>query len=407
MCPLEKVDDMSPEYKTIMTQDKIETDDLSFARVLPDQTCIIPLIPMKNPTRQLNWDVNIGKGAVYNPEKPCGVYGRRVKIGYGARINGSVFGLESVELESGLGRLGRGLINGTVASLGDISIREPAKRMEDFKRGGITVVGDIVGTNIRIDSPLVVQGNVVASGSIRLNADSTVFGTIYCKKGPLEVDHATAVQIIAGSGPTRIGADVSVFVPYIGNCEGDIRIPERLRVITTPCFQCAQKNQGQNYMKCRKHVDGTCKDFFYLGPKDIDDLPGRKKMVSPAWRIVREPAFDYKKIMEVLSGSIEFRKDRHEMQNIFTEDEFGNLASVEDLAPRVEQHIDKMFSTAEAAGAYAREETTGVIAASAMKAETERRQILLEEQRKIEEMRLKEETDSVLRVYQAVKERRG
>ncbi len=80
------------KVKSQVTQDKIETDEETFVKVAPDQTCTQPLIPTKEPTKEVDFDVTLEKGVIYNPEERVGIYGKTVEIGYGCRINGSVYG---------------------------------------------------------------------------------------------------------------------------------------------------------------------------------------------------------------------------------------------------------------------------------------------------------------------------
>ena len=119
---------MSDEIKSQIVTKAIDSDFLTFIKIAPFQICKAPIIPLQNPSKQLEWAVNIGVGAIYHPDITTGIYGSSIRVGYGARIDGSIYARNSVKLESGVGRNGPTLVFGGVASKGDFLTQGPEKR---------------------------------------------------------------------------------------------------------------------------------------------------------------------------------------------------------------------------------------------------------------------------------------
>lgn len=147
---------MSSSYSSNIVRKSVETDDATYATVLPDQTCDKPLIPKSNPIKQLDWKISLGKGCTYLPEE--GIYAKNVEIGYGSWINGSIFGRENITLESGSSSRGGGIINGSVLSEGTVKIKTPEWKKEEFKQDYLYIKGDIIGENINISAPVYSTG---------------------------------------------------------------------------------------------------------------------------------------------------------------------------------------------------------------------------------------------------------
>ncbi len=184
--------------KSTVTGKIVETDHLTYARVNSDQFCDTPLVPMKHPTKQMNWDITLGKAVVYNPPKRCGIFGNTIYCGYGSKINGGLYGRSEVVLESGRSeKLGDGLIYGSVASNGTVTVKSPSR--SQYLEGEIMIVGDIVAKRVNIDAPVKILGNIIAQGPIDMNAPSIVHGVIYSKTDRIVVQKTTAAALIAGN----------------------------------------------------------------------------------------------------------------------------------------------------------------------------------------------------------------
>ncbi|MEW5937761.1 MAG: polymer-forming cytoskeletal protein [Candidatus Thermoplasmatota archaeon] len=349
--------------KAQVTKKAVETDGLTYANVSPDQFCEEPLIPLKNPTQQMVWNVTIGKGAVYNPRTPAGIYANKVEINYGARVNGSIFGRERVTVDSGTSRAGPTFIYGNVTSNGHVLISAPVKTMKDYEEGVAVIIGNIVGKIIEINTPVVVKGNVLAEEDVKLENGVVVYGIVH-SKGRIDAKDASAYTFISEnrkriakspgedvdevepSGPAiHIGAGVSVFLPFIWLKESRekpvddvLAIDGKVRYIDSKCADCAAQRGIREIMKCRQYLDGKCGDYTAMDKNDILAYQ-QGFMLSLAWRTSRDPEVEHKLRASIESDALAIMKMESKYIKSFMADEYGGFGTVEDMAPRVDQTI--------------------------------------------------------------------
>jgi len=292
---------MSEEFTAGIVKEAVETDEATFARVLPDQVCDRPLIPKKHPIRQLEWRITLSKGTVYLPKE--GLYARAVEIGYGSWINGGVFGRDYVKIEGGQSLRGCGLANGSVISEGEIRIIEPASKMEDYADGFLYIKGDIIGKSIEISVPTIVYGNVIADERIIVRGKTIVGGGVLSKNVQL-ID--TTCCYVYGEN-VRLKS-VSLFLPVVyANNELEI---ELVRVITKTCKECAESYFDCNFKDCERCV--------LLTDDDILDM-GDYKIATNVWRAYVEDSKNYEILKEYLNEIYDNRK---------SEIDFGKLKYV-------------------------------------------------------------------------------
>ncbi len=217
---------MTEKVKSILVGKKIETDYLSQATVKADQYCDTPLIPFKNPIRQLNWKVMIEKGAVYNPPGREGIYARSIKVGYGSLVNSSIFGRDSVQLEHGCCEHGEGLINGSVTSKGTIIIDKPKAKMDDHKTGNVIIVGDLIGKSIIIRGNTIIWGNVISERDVTIKGNNSIFGIVYSKFGHVNIENSSVFTAIAGNtdhiDESRVRGDLDLLLELSLLIRGDM-----------------------------------------------------------------------------------------------------------------------------------------------------------------------------------------
>lgn len=346
------------KVKSQVTQDKIETDEETFIKVAPDQTCTQPLIPTKDPTKEVDFDVTLEKGVIYNPEERVGIYGKTVEIGYGCRINGSIYGRDKVDLSSGaIEDFGGGMVYGNISSLGDVIIEEPDKKMDDYGEGVVNVVGDVAGKNVKINSPTIVKGNILSKQDIEINAETIVQGNIYSKRGKVSVAHTVANSIIAGNYRTEseeeeggvdersfgidLKWDVSILTPLIWlknkRKDNDVHIERPVRIVGPPCWNC---EKAESVLKCMYFSGDDCEKYQRLTSKD--KLKRKNGVIlSNAWRRVHELPEVFSHSLDTLGGAIDERKNEKKYEDLFKADEYGEYATLEDMATNVEQSIEK------------------------------------------------------------------
>jgi hypothetical protein len=316
----------------------------------------------------MDLSIQIEKGAVYNPTIHTGCYGKRIHIGYGARINGSIFGRDSVILESGnTKRKGSGLIYGSVTSESDIHIRMPESRMDDYEDGGILVVGDLHGRRISIEAPSIIMGNLVAKENITIKGRSLIFGAVYCEEGSIDLEQTSCYSIFAGNkkqikrtDPSqatiggsaeetetvfglRIGAGVSVLTPIIrvkGNAK-PMQIEAPIRVIDDFCFKCAldQEVEGETVgsfaFRCPAFLKECSNNYERLAKCDMMPYQGGH-IISNAWRTYEENIGDDGNIENLLEAHLKERKDEIKYMKLFEQESLDSYVSIDQLLSNIQ-----------------------------------------------------------------------
>ncbi|MCS7109478.1 MAG: hypothetical protein NZ903_01630 [Candidatus Micrarchaeota archaeon] len=275
------------DFKSHIVRKAVETDDVTYVRVLPDQVCDMPILPIKYPVRQLNWTVSLNKGAIYLPKD--GIYCRILDVGYGAIVNCSVFGKEGVTIESGAGIKGSTLINGSVISDGKIRIVHPKSKEEDYNEEYLIVKGDIFGGEIEIEAPSIVLGSVVSSDHVLINDNTIVYGSITSNKVYAQ---KLTCNFIAGDY-LEIGDCVSVFTPTV--LAKEIKL-EKLRVISPICRDC-NKKELKEILLCDFN---QCSKCIILSNKDLIDFSDYK-ILTTSWRTINEDEDRMNWIRQLLS----------------------------------------------------------------------------------------------------------
>lgn len=398
-------DGKSGVVKTVVTEEAITTDHKTYVKVAPDQECIEPLIPKEGPKeggepRVYFLDVILEKGSIYNPKGRPGIYGNRITIGYGVRVKGPVVGRNDVEISSGAGVLGPGIILGNVYSIGDVYISPPRKRLSDYKDGPIIIIGDVVGKNVEIRGDAIIKGSIVAEKDITIEGGSNtvIEGFVYSKTGGVHITRASCAGIIAGNYPdeegkigvgVKIGEKVTVYHPIIWVKNGD---PENgivfesgyVRVLRKPCFEC-YRNGFKSILNCPKYISGECKQFLYISGDDV--LKNDAGIfASDSWRVVEEDMEHYQILGLYWESLLYSRKNEEDYMTIFEKDSYGHYMKSDDLQMKIEQKIEqKVFANPEAAKAYAAMEGKYRYMEKEMEENTKRAKMMLEYKQKVRE----------------------
>ena len=407
---------------TTITEGAITTDKKTYVKVAPDQECIKPLIPEEGPKEGAEpkvyfLNVIIEKGAIYNPNGRPGIYGNRISIGYGARIKGPIMGREDVTIDSGIGNLGPGIILGSIYSRERVQIRPAKKRMEDYKEGAVTIIGDIVAKSIKIEGRAIVKGHVVAEKDINIKGENVLIeGFIFSKTGKINLSGVSCGGIIAGNYPNEngeigigvnIGKKVSIFHPIIwiknGNPEDAVKIDGYVRILRKPCFDCYRSGL-KGITNCKKYINGECKNFLYITKEDAIPFENGT-LVTDTWRIAREEQADFDILGLNWLATFYSRKNESDYLDIFEKDSYGHYLTADSFQTKIEQKIEqKVFANPQAAAAYAEMEGTYrykekevevkyKFKEKQMEEDTKRAEMMLEHQRKVREqiMEKKEE----------------
>jgi len=276
------------EFKSYTVRKAIETDEVTYVRVLPDQVCDMPILPMKYPIRQLNWKVTLNKGVVYLPRE--GIYCRTLEIGYGSWVNCNVFGRESVTIESGESFKGNTFINGSIVSDGTVTIYTPTEesRDKDYKDGCVIVKGNIIGKDVKIEAPTIVYGNVFSDENLIINDLAVVAGGVVSKD--VMVQKLTC-NFIYGE-KLELGNLVSVLTPIVIAKEISF---DKIRVITLTCKKCGEENDI-DILTCDFN---SCEKCLLMTPDDIINFSDFLA-ITTAWRTLRETQDVYNWLKDVM-----------------------------------------------------------------------------------------------------------
>jgi hypothetical protein len=349
---------MDEQFKTQIVTSKVETDDLTYAKVTADQVCKVPLIPAKSPTKQLKWAVTIEKGAIYNPEKRTGIYAETVRIGYSARINSSVYARRLLELEYGAGAKGYGMVLGSVTSSGDVQIIEPRIKMGDFTPKPIIIYGPVIGRRVSIRGQAIIMGPVIGYEKVTIDGRVVVHGIVQSVRGGVQANGLFCHGIVAGNQPVKtakgsvekpmgikLGDKVSVLHPiiWLKSEDGGISMAAPVRIISRVCLNCPPTN----LLVCNQFQTKACmrKDQVRsLTQADIMRFSGGL-LVNDAWRA---RSFDAESARAVIERNLDYlaaAKDFNSLWNAFKEDELQGYMTTEDLAPKITQEITNIQET--------------------------------------------------------------
>ncbi|MFB6177004.1 MAG: hypothetical protein ABEI99_07665, partial [Halobaculum sp.] len=312
------------------TSDKVETDNTNFATVKADQTCEEVLIPRENAFRQLNWQVTLEKGAVYNPQERVGIYAKEVDCKYGVQIHGDVFGRDSVRIEHGgaahseseEGTLGARVL-GSVTSEKQIEVVEPTSRMDDWAERPVTVYGDVIGDTVAFEAPTVVYGCVSAESSVRVNAPTVVLGDLR-SEGIVEATDLFAYSINA-TGDVTLGGGVITATPTVWAREGDLTIAEPVGILTPDLFEHVRSGNDVDAVGPWVFDVEAIRAANALYPVDVMD-EGDGQVASRSWRTVGEPDSSYYEDVRDLLGDM-FDRTRRDPPDV-EELRYSGLASV-------------------------------------------------------------------------------
>jgi predicted acyltransferase (DUF342 family) len=329
---------MTDEILSSITSDKVETDNTNFATLQADQTCEEVLIPRDNPVRQLNWQVTLEKGSVYNPQENVGIYAKEVECKYGVQVDGTVFGRDSVSVEHGGARhsaveneeggtstIGARIL-GSLISEGSTDIVEPDAKLDDWEARPVTVYGDLIGGHVSIERPVIVYGSVVAEQMLWVDAPAVVLGDVR-SNGSIEATDLFAFSITARDDLT-LGRNVVTVNPTIWSEEGTVTFADDVGILDSETLATVQEEH---------ELDGVSlgpwlfdEEAVWEGSRlvDADITPrGDGELANRAWRTVAEPAAEYEYIRSFLDGQVEnHRRDPPDIDQF----QYAGLTSVEE-----------------------------------------------------------------------------
>lgn len=311
---------MTEEILGAITSDKVETDNTNFATLKADQTCEEALVPRDNAVRQLNWQVTLEKGSVYNPQEDIGIYAREVDCKYGVQVDGTVFGSDGVSIEHGgsVHSAGDGdgdppvigaRILGSVISEGSVEVTSPDAKMDDWEGRPVSVYGDVLGGHVSIEEPTVVYGNISAEQMLWIDAPTLVFGDVR-SGGSIE-----ATDLFAFSGTAHddisFGKRVVTVNPVVRSETGTISMANDVFVFDSATLAAIQDGHDIDHVSIGPWLfeDEALQEGGRLVPADVIDH-GEGELATRAWRTVSTSESEYRYIESLLDRYVDdFRRD--------------------------------------------------------------------------------------------------
>jgi len=298
--------------KTVIAKGAIETDYATYCNVMPDQTISEPLIPYKNPLKQLNWRLVIYKGVKYWPSENTGIYGLSVEIKYGCLIKGNVFGKERVSLQSGLclrpgakeSEFTPGIIYGNVISLGKLEIKEPSEREkkqygdwtapnpkegEDYP---LVIKGNVICNSITINTGVYIEGNLIANNDVTIKPGEKdyhfvkVKGAIYSINGKVELDRCFC-KTVRSLKDITVDSLMALELPIMMAVEGQITLSKDLYVIDPLVCSSCMGNSDFDLRACESFIKETCPKLERLTQSDVIRYQSGS-LLSRTWRTFNE-----------------------------------------------------------------------------------------------------------------------
>lgn len=329
---------MTEEFKSSITSDKVETDNRNFATVKADQTCEEALIPREDAFRQLNWQVTLEKGSVYKPQDDVGIYAQEIDCKYGVQIGSDIFGRDSISLAHG-GAVHSAVgdaeekpvvgtrILGTVASEGSVEVVEPTSKAADWEDRPVTVYGDVLGSHVTINEPLVVYGNLVAEQTIRVDAPTVVLGEVH-SQGSLEATDLFALTISAHDD-IILGKRVATVNPVVRSTDGEITIADAVGLLDSTTLAEIQAEHDLDRLSLGPWLfdEELLWESSRLLPEDITSTESGA-VASRAWRTITEPDEEYAFIQSLIETQVEvFRNDPPDIEQF----RYAGLSSLEEM----------------------------------------------------------------------------
>lgn len=327
------------DIKSQIVKTSVETDDMSHAKVHHYQSCDKPLIPSKNPSKQLDWTVELGIGSIYNPNIICGIYAKKTKIRYGARVNSSINSREEIIIENGMAKLGPTLVLGSITSGGTVFIEKPVTTRSDHNDGPAVIYGNIYANDVLIKGNANIYGNVIAHENVVIEGEAMIHGAIYSRKGKIKIEKTEAYSLIAGGDQKKKDADIwendspvfgietcdDIILRYpmiwLKNMKDGIKINEPILI----------KLQGGKFPEKYNNI--------YLDQKDVISV-NNGLFVSRNWRSLREEPKVFSSYNDNYLKKKIKAKNIDGLMKAFTKDEDEGFLTLNETGTKIiHQHI--------------------------------------------------------------------
>ncbi len=293
------------------TTGAVETDDRNYARVRAGETCRQVLLPQANPRTQRDWRVTLEAGARYAPPDETGIYAKEVDCKHGVQSNADVFGRDTVSMAAGGVRheldddaavLGTRVL-GSVLSEGSIHTTTPASRGADFEQRPVIVFGDVIGSHVTIEEPLIVYGNVAAKQTLRVDAPTLVMGETR-SDGTLDASTLGTLSIAAQEDIT-LGESVLVANPLVRSFAGDIDLAEPVGLLDSPTLKRLQTAYDREAVPLGRWLfeESAAWEPGVLGPADVRPHDGGT-VACRAWRTIEESVSEYEFLRRGIAAQV-------------------------------------------------------------------------------------------------------
>jgi hypothetical protein len=298
--------------KTVIAKGAIETDYATYCNIMPDQTVSEPLIPHKNPLKQLDWRLEFHKGAIYRPPENPGVYGMSIGIRYGCLVKGSIFAKEKVSLQSGLclrpgakeNEFTPGRIDGNIISLDKLEIKEPSER--EKKQYGdwtapnpqegdgypLVIKGNVICDVATINAGVCIEGNLIASNDVIIKPGEKdhhfvkVNGAVYSINGKVELDRCFC-KTVRSCKDITVDNLVALEIPIMMATEGQITLNKDVCVVDSLLCQSCMESSDFDLRACESFLKEECPKLERLTQSDV--MPYQNgSILARTWRTFKD-----------------------------------------------------------------------------------------------------------------------
>lgn len=182
----------------------------------------------------------------------------------------------------------------TSVIIGDIGVpvREGEALFSVKEGGGATLMllGNAMAGTVRIESPTIVVGNIVAQRELEIRSPTIVLGRVLVGtkdvRGKAYLEKTTFYQLYV-HGDVEVGEGCTTFMPVIASKGGDLKVrAKRVRVFNLPCMFCGET---EDPIGCPYYLRGECPlarkggGYDYLADYDLSHV-GDYSFASWFWR---------------------------------------------------------------------------------------------------------------------------
>nr|HDO80047.1 hypothetical protein [Candidatus Bathyarchaeota archaeon] len=210
-----------------------------------------------------------------------------VSVGEGVIIRGNI--MTGFKFTASPGKREPSVIIGDVG----VPVRGDGEAIFSVKKGSkapLMLLGNVMAGTVKIESPTIIIGNVVAYKELEIRSPSIILGRVLVgtkdSGGKAYLEKATFFQLYV-FGDAEVGEGCTTFMPVLTSKGGDLKVrAKKIRVFNLPCMFCGET---EDPLRCPYYLKGKCPlarkggGYDYLADYDLSHV-GDYSFVSWFWR---------------------------------------------------------------------------------------------------------------------------